>query len=1074
MLVARLDNAGRRAAAGPAVRAVAPAPDECRLLAGPAGASRGASCCPGVDECSLALPRGSERPARRSIPPTSPRSSSGCARLAFDQALIVSPPSTSRRCRWRCCCGWPASRRIARHQRSTTPARCSTSGTGVDDDLPEAERALSLARAAGFACPTADDGRLAVVAAAQLTGPVAVSRAGLCRGAPRRLGARAGLAGSSAAPRRSRCLPTPASGWWSPAVPDERAAHRGRRRRPRGDLGWAPPRWPSWPRCSTAPRRRRRQHRPGAPGRRRRHPGRLAVRAGRPGRAVGALRRPDRRCSATSRRPAAAPGRRECPVPGHPCLSVGRAAADVVQPRVRRRWSRHEGPALARARLVDDRVRRRAATSTSSRSRPTAAPTGCGRARTWDWPARRPRGDPRAAARRARRRRRAAAPARARAGPRVARPRARPRPARRLSWSTTRPIGRRAAHPAPAGRPATTSRSSTSPHFNALFWDNGRAPTTVIEHGIVDPGRALHRRAGPRRGRRQRAGPPRPAHRRRPAAAGSPRPRRSTSSAWALAGLHERYGLDPARVGLHDDLPQAAMHAELARRRVYVHPLRWTSLGLSLIEAMHLGMPVVALATTEAVEAVPPRPGVLSTRPDGWRDAVRAFVARPGRRRGWPARRPAPRRSSATAWTDSSRDWDVLLEGGDPMKIAMVSRARQPRWPRSAASTPAGRTCTSRRWPPAWPPRGHEVTVYTRRDDAGAARRGCARRTATTSHHVTAGPARAAAQGRPAAAHAGVRRACCAREWAGAPARRRARPLLDERAGRVDRPPPSRPAGRADVPRPRLGQAPPPGRARHLPEQRIEPRARPALPHRRPRRRHVHRRGLRAAPAGLHSDRTTVVPCGVDIERLHPTRTGRAAAARGRACWCLAGWSSARAWTTRPGAAAVPDAELVVVGGPPSAELDGDPEAGRLRPIAAELGWPTGWCSRGACRAPTYPLWIRSADVVLAVPWYEPFGITPLEAMACGRPVVATAVGGLVDTVVDGTHRAPRAAAGPGRARRGLVAAARVADAARRLRRRRVARARTRYRWDRVVARHRCRLPTLVLDADGPLARVAR
>src|SRR5205823_709041 len=52
----------------------------------------------------------------------------------------------------------------------------------------------------------------------------------------------------------------------------------------------------------------------------------------------------------------------------------------------------------------------------------------------------------------------------------------------------------------------------------------------------------------------------------------------------------------PARLGLPDlrafeDLPQRQMHAALARRRVYLHPFRWTSLGLSLIEAMHLGMP---------------------------------------------------------------------------------------------------------------------------------------------------------------------------------------------------------------------------------------------------------------------------------------------------------------------------------------------------------------------------------------------------------------------------------------------------------------------------------------------------
>ena len=46
--------------------------------------------------------------------------------------------------------------------------------------------------------------------------------------------------------------------------------------------------------------------------------------------------------------------------------------------------------------------------------------------------------------------------------------------------------------------------------------------------------------------------------------------------------------------------------------------------------------------------------------------------------------------------------------------------------------------------------------------------------------------------------------------------------------------------------------------------------------------------------------------------------------------------------------------------------------------------------------------WYRSADVLVAAPWYEPFGLTPLEAMACGVPVVGTAVGGLTDTVVDG------------------------------------------------------------------------
>jgi glycosyltransferase involved in cell wall biosynthesis len=162
--------------------------------------------------------------------------------------------------------------------------------------------------------------------------------------------------------------------------------------------------------------------------------------------------------------------------------------------------------------------------------------------------------------------------------------------------------------------------------FNRLFYDNGRAPTTVIEHGIVDPGERwtgeLARAAvvvnEPVRRRRYVGADLLPG-----LAAAAP----VDVFGMGLAGLHEAYGLDPARVALHDDPPQAAMHAELARRRVYVHPVRWTSLGLSLLEAMHLGMPVVALAATEAVEAVPAEAGVVSTDPDRLWAAVRRFLA---------------------------------------------------------------------------------------------------------------------------------------------------------------------------------------------------------------------------------------------------------------------------------------------------------------------------------------------------------------------------------------------------------------------------------------------------------------
>jgi hypothetical protein len=196
-------------------------------------------------------------------------------------------------------------------------------------------------------------------------------------------------------------------------------------------------------------------------------------------------------------------------------------------------------------------------------------------------------------------------------------------------------------------------------HFNRLFYDNGRAPTTVIEHGIVDPGERwtgeLARAAvvvnePVRRGR---------------TTGGDLLPGLAEAApvdvfGMGLAGLHERYGLDPARVALHEDPPQAAMHAELARRRVYVHPVRWTSLGLSLLEAMHLGMPVVGLATTEVVEAVPAEAGVLSTRPGLLWDAVRTYLhdEDAARLAGKAARAAALERYGLDRFL---RDWDRLL-----------------------------------------------------------------------------------------------------------------------------------------------------------------------------------------------------------------------------------------------------------------------------------------------------------------------------------------------------------------------------------------------------------------------------
>ncbi|OJF10044.1 glycosyltransferase [Couchioplanes caeruleus] len=98
----------------------------------------------------------------------------------------------------------------------------------------------------------------------------------------------------------------------------------------------------------------------------------------------------------------------------------------------------------------------------------------------------------------------------------------------------------------------------------------------------------------------------------------------------------------------------------------------------------------------------------------------------------------------------------------------------------------------------------------------------------------------------------------------------------------------------------------------------------------------------------------------------------------------------------------VPGAELVIVGGPPDGRLDDDPYARRLRALAGQCRVADRVRLAGAVAAADMPRWYRSAEVLAAAPWYEPFGLTPLEAMACGVPVVGTAVGGLTDTVVDG------------------------------------------------------------------------
>ncbi|GIH73961.1 glycosyltransferase [Planobispora longispora] len=153
---------------------------------------------------------------------------------------------------------------------------------------------------------------------------------------------------------------------------------------------------------------------------------------------------------------------------------------------------------------------------------------------------------------------------------------------------------------------------------------------------------------------------------------------------------------------------------------------------------------------------------------------------------------------------------------------------------------------------------------------------------------------------------------------------------------------------------------------------------------------------------GVPRRNIAVIPCGVDVERFR--RQGPAAPRGTRARLLHVGpLSDDRGVRTAIRAlAGIPDAELLVAGGPAASDLEHDADAYRVRMLAKELGVDDRVSLLGQVPHASVPKLMRSADVVLSLPREAAGGVVALEAMACGVPVIASAVGAHMDSVVDG------------------------------------------------------------------------
>lgn len=213
-------------------------------------------------------------------------------------------------------------------------------------------------------------------------------------------------------------------------------------------------------------------------------------------------------------------------------------------------------------------------------------------------------------------------------------------------------------HDPPRAHPTDTPHPVDDPgtmlvhvsHFNALMWDSGRTPWRVIEHGVLVPpdvsycgdfnkGLVVINHLA-RRGRRLGAD--------------------------IFCEARKRVQLDLVGMGARElgglgEIPHAELPAFCARYRYLFNPIRYTSLGLAVIEAMMIGMPIVALATTEMATVIENDvSGYIDTNPDTLAHRMRELAGNAllARQLGINARRRARERFGIERFC---ADWNALL-----------------------------------------------------------------------------------------------------------------------------------------------------------------------------------------------------------------------------------------------------------------------------------------------------------------------------------------------------------------------------------------------------------------------------